>query len=228
MLKDGVLFGTAIYEGGCLFAYDTRKDTVLWWRFLAHGVSHQPDFFEDEIRANAEANNWVRVNYNGQLLDTTCKEKADIFVRDIPCILNYSALTHDRQEINGKFASAIYGKDEPEVEPKLLTTSTNSFILHNGMLSIIANKRKIKNTVDLNSLSDSITGNEWGLNQLLQANDKQVSLIHQERFIIYDFKTKKLVKLLDLTNWEPYSALINENKLWLISKKDGLLYGLQL
>ena len=58
-IKNGILYGTAIYNFGCIVAYNLQKDAVAWSRFIAHGFSRQPYYFENKIMANAEANNWV-------------------------------------------------------------------------------------------------------------------------------------------------------------------------
>ena len=120
-IKNGMLYGTAIYNFGCILAYDLKKDTVAWSRFIAHGFSRQPYYFENKIMANAEANNWVALNYNGVLLDTTCKVKAALFVEDIPCVKTFTALTHDGLEIKGVLSDNIFGTNYFDL-PEMLTT----------------------------------------------------------------------------------------------------------
>ena len=111
LIKNGMLYGTAIYNFGCILAYDLKKDTVAWSRFIAHGFSRQPYYFENKIMANAEANNWVELSYDGFLLDTICAVKASIFVENIPCVKKFTALTHDGLEIKGKLSEEIFGTD---------------------------------------------------------------------------------------------------------------------
>ncbi len=227
LVKDGILYGTAIYEGGCLFAYDTRKDTVLWWKFLAHGVSVQPYFFDDYIQANAEGDNWVKINYKGEFVDTTCKVKADIFVRDIPCIKNFSALTHDGVEINGKLAKSIFGDDTPN-EPEMLTSRKASFILYENKISIIGNKGKLKQQIDIETLVDSISDYDNETCQLLSANDEKVSFFYYNHLYTYNHSKKKLENVVDLSAWQPFRIQLINDQAWVISRKDGRLYGLQL
>ncbi len=229
-MQNGILFGTAIYDGGCLFAYDTKKDSMLWYKFVAHGVGTQPYFYSNYILANAEANNWFPINYNGELTDTICKERADIFVKDIPCIKQFGALTHDGFELDAKFSAKIFDKEEEAISTEnTLTTATHSFILHNNKLAIIGNKRKLSKLVDLSLLvADSLREDSWRLSQILQANEKEIILVYNDQLIVYNYLLNKVEKLFDLSFWLPYQVLPDEDKLWLISKTDGLLYGLSL
>jgi hypothetical protein len=228
VMKDGVLYGTAIYEAGCLFAYDTKADSVIWWKFIAHGLSTQPYFFDKYIFANAEANNWFKINYKGQLMDTTCKEKADMFVQDIPCIKKFGALTHDGFELDAAFSKKIFDNDEEAITAEnLLTTTQYSFTMHGDKLAIIGNKRKVSKLVDLTTLvEDSISENIAGVSQLLAANEETLIFTYLNQFIVYNFKVGKVEKQFDLTSWDPYQLLLDQDKLWLISRKDGLLYAL--
>lgn len=228
VIKDGVLYGTAIYEAGCLFGYDTKADSVLWWRFIAHGLSTQPYFFDKYILANAEANNWFRINYKGQLTDTTCKGKADMFVQDIPCIKKFGALTHDGLELDAAFSKKIFENDEEAIRTEnILKTTQHSFILHGDKLAVVGNKRKIAKLVDLTTLvEDSISENIAGISQLLAANEEAVTFAYLNQLMVYNFKQGKMEKQFDLTAWDPYQLLLDKDKLWMISRKDGLLYGL--
>jgi hypothetical protein len=223
-IKDNILFGTAIYDAGCIIAYDLVKDTVLWSRFLAHGYSRQPYYFEKTIHANAESDNWVEINYHGELIDTNCKTKADIYIENIPCAKKYYGLTHDRKEIKGKIAEKIFGKDF-SAEPEIFTTDKNTFILHDGILSILGNKLKLKQSIPI-PLDDSIIGDIYSPEFLVKADAETVSLVHSNHLIIYDHHHKTVRQLIDLSAWAPHRVLIDEDKLWLISSKDGLLYGL--
>ncbi len=227
IIRNNILFGTAIIDGGRLFAYDLLGDSLLWATFLAHGVSTQPYFFSNYIEANAEANNWFKINYNGQLMDTTCKEKADIFVTDIPCIKRFGALTHDKFELDAKFSVNNFDHDEDAIAPeKIITTNKNSFILHNGKLLILGDKRKIIKRIALALLvADSLVEKDWGLNQLIGANDKLVTLVYKDQLIVYNYKLGKAEKIIDFSTWQPYHMLFDEGKVWLISRNDGLLYG---
>ena len=224
-IKNGMLYGTAIYNFGCILAYDLKKDTVAWSRFIAHGFSRQPYYFENKIMANAEANNWVALSYDGVLLDTTCKVKAALFVEDIPCVKKFTALTHDSLEIKGVLADNIFGTNYFDL-PEMLTTDNFTVVLHDNKLRIISNKLKINQQVEVSSLAEELADNFN--TKLLKADDENIWLLYSNHLLQYNHKTKILVRLTDLTAWQPNSVLLDEGNIWLISGNDGLLYGLSL
>lgn len=229
LIHDGILIGTAIYEGGNLFAYDIKKDTLVWWRFLAHGVSVEPYYFADHIMANAEGNNWVSVNYNGTLADTLCKKKADIFVSDIRCVEKFNALGHDNSQLTTELSERIFDNENAITRSNTLMGKEKTFILYNDILAIIGDKKKVLEELNLPLLvSDTIAINFAGLTKLLGCTDETVSFIYNDQFFIYDHKKQGVIHRTDFTNWEPATVLLDDNKAWLISRKDGLLYGLTL
>jgi hypothetical protein len=225
LTKNGMLYGTAIYNFGCILAYDLKKDTVTWSRFIAHGFSRQPYYFENKIMANAEANNWVAIGYDGVLLDTTCAVRANIFVEDIPCVKTFTALTHDGLEIKGKRSEEIFGTDFFDL-PEIITTDNFTVILNGDKLSIISKKLKIKQQLEISALVEDLADNYN--TKLLKADDEFIWLLYSDHLLQYSHKTKKLIRSTDLTNWQPNSVLPDEENIWLISGKDGLLYGLAL
>lgn len=225
-IKDGQLFGTAIYDYGCILAYDIKKDTVIWNRFIAHGVSRQPYFLEDKILANAEANNWVELGYNGVLLDTTCAEKADIFVEGIPCIRKHIGLSHDGLEINGKVATALFGENYMEI-PDIISSKNFTFILNEDMLSIFSGKLKKKQEVAISSLLKEVPEN-FVVPKLIKADDENVWVLSNDHLLQYNHKTKKVVRATNLETWQPHQILMDDGKLWIISRNDGRLYGVSI
>jgi hypothetical protein len=227
IMRNGILYGTAIYDKGVLFAYDVKADSLLWNRFVAHGVSEQPYYFANYIQANAEAYNWIRVNYQGQLMDTTCKTRASIFVEDIPCIRVFNALTHDGYELDEKFSEKIFADKEAITIDNTLKGLRQTFVLKDDKLIIIGNKKKLEKTVELTSLFPDTAGERSnGLDQLLLATENTLSLIYKEELLVYDHRKHKLETTIDLSGWQPSQVLPDGNKIWLISRKDGLLYGI--
>ncbi|HMI79295.1 MAG TPA: PQQ-binding-like beta-propeller repeat protein [Ferruginibacter sp.] len=222
-IKSGMLYGTAIYNYGCIVAYDMEKDTVRWSRFIAHGFSRSPYYLENKIMANAEAGNWVALGYDGVLLDTTCAVKASMFVENIPCVKIFTALTHDGLEIKGKLSDDIFGKDYFDL-PDMITTGKFTFILSDDKLSIISGKLKIKQQLEVPSLAEELTG--ISAPRLVKADDENIWILYNEHLLQYDHKIKKLVRMTDLTAWQPHQVLLDEGNIWLVSGKDGLLYGL--
>ncbi len=222
LIKNGMLYGTAIYDFGCILAYDMKKDTVTWSRFIAHGYSRQPYFQENRILANTEGDNWVGLGYDGVLLDTTCKVKAALFVEDIPCVKKFTALTHDGLEIKGKLSDDIFGTDFFDL-PEIITTDNFTVVLNGDKLSIISKKLKMKQQVEVSSLVDDLADNYN--TKLLKADDEHIWLLYSNHLLQYNYKTKKIARSTDLTAWQPNSVLLDDENIWLISGKDGLLYG---
>lgn len=224
-IKNDLLISTAIYDYGCILAYDLKKDTVAWSRFIAHGSSREPYYLENKIMANAEGNNWVALGYDGVLLDTTCTVKADIFVENIPCIKTFTALSHDGLEIKGKLAANIFMTDFND-EPDIITTKKFTYVLFDDKISIISGKLKLKQQLKISLLLPDL--DEDYNAKLLKADDENIWLLYSGHIFQYNHKTKKAIRLTDLTTWQPEQVLMDEGNIWLISGKDGLLYGLSL
>jgi hypothetical protein len=223
IVRKNVLYGTAIYDYGCIVAYDLKTDTVIWSRFLAHGFSRQPYFFKDKIVANAEGDNWVEINYNGSLLDTTCKKKANIYVENIPCIKQFRALTHDRLEIKGKLALKIFGgyfEDGYELAYGPHTT----LITREGNLYIFGDKLRQKRTINISAIANLPPSNEPA--KIIKVTPDFIWLLFENHLIQYYYNQNKIGKNVNLTQWQPSTCIIELDRLWLVSKNDGLLYGL--
>lgn len=61
---------------------------------------------------------------------------------------------------------------------------------------------------------------------ILALQQESVWFNYQNRLLHYDFKNKKLLRKIDLTKWNPHQILLEKRTIWLISKNDGQLYGL--
>src|SRR3990170_2771190 len=191
-IKNGMLYGTAIYNYGCIIAYDQKKDTVSWSRFLAHGYSRPPYYQQNKIMANAEADNWVELDYDGVLLDTTCAVKPDFFVEAIPCVKKFTALSHDGLEIKAKLSADIFGKDFID-QPDIITTKNFTFVLYNDKLSILSGRLKKKQQVQVSSLVVELVENDN--TKLVKADNENVWILYSDHLLQYNHKTKKLVRL---------------------------------
>lgn len=224
-VANGILYATAIYDGGCVFAYNIKGDSVDWHKFIAHGVSTQPRYGEKDIWVNAEADNWFRMDYKGRLLDTSCKEKADIFVSDIPCINVFSLLTHDGKQLTTGQVEGLFGGNDID-EMQHYHTAKNSFFLNNEDLVVLNDKGKTKAKLSMPSLSDSLQEAEEGIKRILKADDKKIWLLYNNWFVVLDHTKKKIEQQVDLSAWQPHQAVLDGERLWIISQKDGLLYGI--
>jgi ligand-binding sensor domain-containing protein len=80
--------------------------------------------------------------------------------------------------------------------------------------------------VQVADLSPGLPGN--GNSKLVKGNNENIWLLCDDHLLQYNHKIKKLVRSTDLSSWQPQSVLLEEERIWLISNKDGLLYGLSL
>jgi hypothetical protein len=222
--KDGIIYGTGIYDGGSLYAYDTKKDTVLWKRFLAHGCSVRPYYLKNKIVANAEGDSWLELDYSGKLTDSLCETGEEAFPSELSCAKKFTALSHDENKIYGYFGDinrSTFGL------PELFYSEKNTFILSDGALNIFGDKEVLQSSVQLSGLSDTLEMGDWGDGKILKATNETISLLCNDYLFVYNYQREKLISTTDLRKWRPHCVISDENKLWLISKKDGLLYGLK-
>ncbi|MET0464218.1 MAG: hypothetical protein ABW007_13730, partial [Chitinophagaceae bacterium] len=199
LIRDGILYSTGISNGGCVFAYDLRSDSVLWERFLAHGSSSRPYYQPSRIVANAEGDNWLELDYSGHLADPDCEDSTVSFPSALKCIKTFHGLTHDGLAIKGKNAD-----DWMENDAVIVCSKSRTFILQNDKLIILGNKRRLKATIDLYSLFENNNFDEYANKAIIETNDEKIWLLLNNHVILYNHKNKKSEKQLDLTNWEPH------------------------
>ena len=223
-VKNNILYATGIYNGGCLFAYDLKADTVLWYRFLAHGCSITPYYLQDRIIANAEGNNWLEIGYDGALIAKGCDSIEVGYPSELPCVKQFIALSHDGKEIREDFLQRFFSADAEGLS--FYNTAHHTFIAGNSRLLVLGDNLKGKKAIEISSLSDSLELEDDESVSILQADESNVWMLIAGRLILYDYQNKKLVKAADLSPWEPHQVVPDGERLWLISRKDGLLYGL--
>ena len=226
VVKNGILYTTGIYDFGCLIAYDMKSDTVIWSRFLAHGCSREPYYLDNMIMANAEGNHWLPVNYNGTLPDSACDIKDERFPSGLPCAETFNGMTHDGKKISGKLAAKLFPDDYGKVE--IQAANQHTFIFYNGVLTVLGNKLKQKFSEPIYKLSEEIGMDDYTPSRIVKADNSFVWLVYNNKLISFNYKKKSLERVINLEEWEPHQLLMDENRLWVISKKDGLLYGLSI
>jgi hypothetical protein len=218
VVRNGVLYGTGISRGGCLFAYDLRSDSLIWERFIAHGNARRPYYQPEKIIANAEGDNWLELDYSGRLTDPQCEDPTVSFPSELKCVKTFDILTHDGLPISGK-------KSERWMANEAIAgySKNHTFFLQNDKLIILGNRLRQKASVDLYSWFENKDFNEYATRSIIQANDEKIWLLVNNHVISYNHKSKKLETQLDLSDWEPHQVVIDDDKIWFISKKDGLL-----
>ncbi len=225
--KENVMYCSGIDAGigGAIMAYDLKKNSVIWEKFIAHGVDKKPYYLKDRIIANAEDDNWFELGYNGKLLDTTCENKSNLFVEDIKCVQNFVNLTHDDRGISQYFLQEYFGDYE---NLKVSSFHNYTFLLGYSKLIILGNKLKIHKEIDIDQI---ITLPETGnndLREILKIDNSTVWFFYKNVIVVYDYKKGKTVKTFDLTPWRAHQVILEDAKLWLISRNDAQLVGLEL
>lgn len=223
LVKNNIAYATGIYDGGCLFAYDLKADTVLWHRFLAHGCSVAPYYLSDRIMANVEGNNWLEIGYDGRLSQPGCDTVEVGYPSELPCTKKFALLTHDQREI-----SEDYILEELSTNPyecSFYTTSHHTFVAGSEKMLVFGDKRKEKTTIHrfefYNDAYEEVI-------KIVRADETTVWVLAGDQLVAYNYKNKKIIKTIDLGQWHPHCVLMDGEKLWLISRKDGLLYGMTL
>ena len=223
IVKNNIVYATGIYDGGVLFAYEMKEDSVLWHRFLAHGCSVEPYYLNEKIIANGEGDQWLDVTYNGSIA-SGCEMEEGAFPEQLPCIKRFQALTHDQKEIKGKLAKKIEGDEYNQ--PVFFHAPNHTLALNDGKLFVIGNKLKLRSQISLQNLSDSL--HDFDAGQILKADKELVWLMYNEHLLVFNFIKKKLVKMIDLQKWAPHNPVVDDDRLWFISRNDGLLYGVSI
>uniref|UniRef100_UPI00286CA025 hypothetical protein n=1 Tax=Flavobacterium sp. TaxID=239 RepID=UPI00286CA025 len=223
IFKGNIMYCTAIdtETGGIVLAYDLKKNAVVWKKFIAHGVDKQPYYLKDKIIANAEDDNWFELDYNGKLLDTTCKHKTNLFVEDIKCVRNFKYLTHNQKEL-----TSINFEDQEWL--KIKYTKDHTLILGESKMLIINSKNKIEKEIKLEETISDAENKTGFYTEILKTEANTVWFIYLSTLVIYDFMNNKIIQTFDLNQWHPHQAVLDGNNLWLISKDDGELVGLKL
>ena len=211
--------------GGAVIAYDLKKNNLIWGKFIAHGVDRQPYYLKDKIIANAEDDNWFELDYNGKMVDTTCEYKANLFIEDIKCVQNYVHRTHDNRGISQTFLQEYFGDYE---NLKVSTTNKHTFILSSSKLMIVRDKLEIDKGINVDEI---VTLPEKAINdyrEILKIDDATIWFFYKNLVVVYDYINYKPIKTIDLSSWRPHQVVFDDTQLWLISKNDGQLIGLEL
>jgi hypothetical protein len=209
--------------GGAILAYDLKKNEIVWQKYIGHGVSFQPYFFEDKIVANYENQYWFELDYNGNAIDKSenCYSKnSEPPFEERFCNIRYDLLN--------QFHKDIAVKNVTIEETKYHYAKNATVILKGNKLKIINEKNKVEKEIVLDKI---ITLLETGVNdytEILKVEENTVWFMYENILGVYDFKKNKTIKAYDLSKWNPHQVILDGNKVWLISKIDGELVGLEL
>lgn len=227
LLRQGLLYTTGIYEAGNVLAYDPQADSVRWYRFVAHGMDQRPYYRADRLWANGEGDNWFELDYAGRLLSPACDTTDPEAPWTPSCTQSFIALTHDDKKITAPWAKKL-GLSEYD-RPGVLYTPGATLLLGKGTLYTIGNRLKLKASSPLHTLlPEDAEEDAFSATHLLKAEGDSVWLLYNHRLIVYNFKQKRLLRSVDLSAWHPHAPLLDAGRLWFVSQKDGLLYGVDV
>jgi hypothetical protein len=224
LIRNDMLYGTAIYNSGSIFGYDLTKDTVLWSRSIGHGYSRQPYYRENHIMAHVDADSWLRLDYEGTMLDTKCAVKSNLDGEGMVCVRTFAMQSHDGREIKGKLAEDVFDGDVEE--SNVICTKNLTYILCVDKLTVLSDKLKKKHQVEIPDLMVDLE--PFNITRLLRGDDENVWLLYSDHVLHYNHERKEMVQIADLSAWMPQQVLLDGHNVWLVSGRDGLLYGLSL
>jgi hypothetical protein len=227
IFKENVMYCTGIDGGygGAVIAYDLKKNNIIWGKFIAHGVDRQPYYLKDKIIANAEEDNWFELDYNGKLLDTTCEYKANLFVEDIKCVQNYIHRTHDNKGISQSFLLEYFIDYE---NLKVSSNDNHTFILGNAKLMILKDNHEIGKEINVDEIVTLPEKAINGYREILKIDDTSIWFFYKNLVVVYDYINYQTIKTIDVSRWRSHQVVLEDTQLWLISKNDGQLVGLEL
>lgn len=219
---NNIMYCTVLADGGKLAAYDLDENKIVWKKNIGHGIEVEPVYLKDKITANAEDDNWFEIDYNGNFLKTKSKrhiylDTTEIFVK------NYKFLTHDNKEIDQDF---LKKNKLNNAEYQIRTTEANTFLWSENQLLILGNNKKKILQLDLEKILSVTNFDSSAYNTILEINPQSVWFCYQSYLIHYDFRNKKILREVDLTQWNPHQIVLEDKTIWLISKNDGQLYAL--
>ncbi len=225
--SNNIMYCSGVKDFGQLFAYDIINNKIIWDKFIAHGISKTPFYNSNYIVCNAEADNWFYIDYNGNLIDTVCKEKFDGFVEGIPCTKRFLLLSHDESPITTEYI-AKKNKDFSFDDYVFFQSEYYTAILDHTYLIIFGNKKKIIRSIQLNKLVTKSVDNINNIKSILKIESDYIWFYSHQKLIKYDIKIGKLIDSYDLAKWNAHQIALDNNTIWLISNNDGQVYRLKL
>jgi len=209
--------------GGAVIAYDLKKNEIVWQKYIGHGVSYQPYFFKDKIVANYENQVWFELDYNGNALnkDTICYSKnTEPPFEERFCNIHYDVLNQYNKDVAVKNVTIE--------ETKYHYAKNATVILQGNKLKIINEKNKVKKEIVIDKIITLLETGDNDYSEILKVEENTVWFVYENILVVYDFKKNKTLKAYDLSTWNPHKVILDENKVWLISKINGELVAVEL
>lgn len=216
------MFVTALQDGGKMVAYDIKENEIIWQKNIGYGNDFQPIYQKDKIIANAGDDNWFEMDYKGNLLKTKSKIRNYIDTTEV-FVDNYKFLTHDNKAITHKF---LVKNNLSNAEIRVEKNQASTFILSEKQLLILGNNRKKVLQLDLEKLVSMDDFDPYASSWILETSAESIWFYYQFHLIHYDFKNNKVLRKVNLTKWNAHEVLLENKKIYLISKNDNQLYSL--
>jgi hypothetical protein len=217
-----------LHEGGGVFAYDLKSRKILWDRYISDGVAIKPYFENDKIVVNAQGGStWASLSYNNGRslagLDTvTTREELDP-----SCLREFAFRTHDGKEVSEAKAKKLFGKNYFGFQD-IMRNDQVTVVLNADMVQFLVLGDKLKAVASINTTEMDFGGEDAyvELGSILRIEENKVWFFIGSYITVIDFVTKKLVRQINLEEWQPHTVKLWKDEIWLISSKDGQLYGL--
>jgi hypothetical protein len=228
-VRDNILYATGLYEGGGVFAYDLTGRKMLWDRYIGDGVAIKPYFEKDKIVVNAQGvSTWASLSYEkGRSLtgvDTvTTREEIDP-----SCLREFEFRTHDGKEVDQAKAKKLFNKNYFGFQD-ILRSDQFTVVLNADMVQFLVLADKVKPVALINTTEMDFGGEDVyvELGSILRIEGNKVWFFTGSYITVIDFVTKKLVRQINLEEWQPHTVRLWKDEIWLISSRDGQLYGLR-
>jgi outer membrane protein assembly factor BamB len=219
---NNIMYCTVLADGGKLVAYHLDENKIIWQKNIGHGIDFQPVYLKDKIIVNAEDDNWFEIDYNGNFLKT--KSKSHTYIDSVTVFVKkYKFLTHDGKEITQDFLKKNKLSDS---EYLIKTSDSHTFILTEKQLLVLENNRKKVLQLDLETEFPTDNFEPDAYSAILETHPESIWFCCQNYLVHYDLINNKRLRKVDLTKWNPHQVVLDNRTIWLISKNDGQLYGL--
>lgn len=220
--ENNMMYATVLYDGGKLVAYNLNENKIIWQKNIGFGADVEPVYLKDKMIAKTENNNWFEIDYNGNFLKTKSKSHTYIDSAKID-VKKYQFLTHDGKEIPREFLKKNKISDS---EYQIKKSDKHTFLLSENQLLILGDNRKkiLQLDMEVEFPTDNFAYDSYST--VIKTQPESVWFCYQNYLLHYNFKNKKLLRKVDLTKWNPYQIILENRTIWLISKNDGQLYGL--
>nr|WP_315153918.1 hypothetical protein [uncultured Flavobacterium sp.] len=104
--------------------------------------------------------------------------------------------------------------------------NTNAFALTEKQLLVLDSNKKEVLQLDLETEFPADNFESDAYSAIIAVTPESVWFCYQNFLIHYDFKNNKRLRKVNLSKWNPHQVLLENRTIWLISKNDGQVYGL--